>query len=99
MNLDTTAVRRFGGTGNQPGQFVDAAGIAVDRVGNMLVADAGNNRIQLFDVKRNFLGVVRMNTPLSRPSGLHFDIESLDPVIYVLNLKNSNMIKIELLKE
>ncbi|HEX8919056.1 MAG TPA: NHL repeat-containing protein [Chloroflexota bacterium] len=37
---------RWGGMGALPGQFVDAAGLAVDSRGTLYVADSGNNRIQ-----------------------------------------------------
>jgi DNA-binding beta-propeller fold protein YncE len=41
-------VQEWGGTGSAPGQFFSPTGIAVGAEGNVLVADAGNQRIQTF---------------------------------------------------
>jgi hypothetical protein len=40
----------IGGTGNGPGQFLRPHGMALDTKGNLYVADAGNQRIQKFEV-------------------------------------------------
>jgi sugar lactone lactonase YvrE len=40
----------IGGTGKEPGQFVRPHGMAVDSKGFLYVADAGNQRIQKFEV-------------------------------------------------
>merc|ERR1719295_1631048 len=57
MSLGSGTVRSFGQTGNKIGQFKDVAGIAADSEGNILVVDAGNHRIQVFNGKRQFLGL------------------------------------------
>ena len=44
----------WGQTGSGPGQFNRIRGIASDASGNIYVADAGNNRIQVFDGKGTF---------------------------------------------
>ena len=38
----------FGTKGNEPGQFGDPRGIAVDKYGVVYVSDFSNNRLQLF---------------------------------------------------
>lgn len=38
----------FGGKGNGPGRFRDPAGIAIDPLGHLYVADRGNDRVQKF---------------------------------------------------
>lgn len=43
-----TLLYEWGGTGSAPGQFSDPEGVAVDRLGNVFVADMYNNRIQKF---------------------------------------------------
>jgi DNA-binding beta-propeller fold protein YncE len=45
---DGEFVQEWGGTGSAPGLFIHPTGIAVDRDGAILVADAGNGRIQKF---------------------------------------------------
>lgn len=40
-------LRSFGNEGNEPGQFRRPRGIALDRVGNVLVCDQGNDRVQI----------------------------------------------------
>jgi len=40
----------IGGSGKEPGKFARAHGMAVDCKGHLYVADAGNQRIQTFDI-------------------------------------------------
>jgi DNA-binding beta-propeller fold protein YncE len=46
---DGNYVKSWGQTGSAQGQFNKIRGIAADASGNLYVADAGNNRIQVFD--------------------------------------------------
>ena len=41
--------------GNGPGEFLDPQGIAFDRAGHLWVCDRGNQRLQAFDAKGQFL--------------------------------------------
>lgn len=50
-----TFLFRFGSYGTADGQFDNPRGLVVDRSGNILVADTGNHRIQVFDSQGNFL--------------------------------------------
>ena len=50
----------FGGSGTGPGQFWDPAGLAVDDVGNMLVADSRNHRLQLIGQDRKWIRNVKV---------------------------------------
>ena len=47
-----------GGFGARNGQFVKPAGIAEDALGHLLVADSGNNRIQVLSGSGDWLGVI-----------------------------------------
>jgi sugar lactone lactonase YvrE len=48
-------VGKWGKDGSGNGQFVNAAGIAVDDAGNVYVADTDNNRVQVFSASGKFL--------------------------------------------
>ena len=43
----------IGTKGNGQGQFAQPNGIAIDRVGNIYVADAGNHRVLKLKLRRN----------------------------------------------
>ena len=47
VDLDNFDVKVFGGSGRHAGQFADAAGIAIDKSGNLVIADARNHRLQV----------------------------------------------------
>jgi len=62
-----------GGVGSEsaePGKFSDPHGIAIDSEGRILVADRGNNRIQIFDAEGNYLTQWKQ---FGKPSGLYID--------------------------
>jgi len=46
---------RFGGTGSKPGLFKNPSALDITDDGKVLVCDRGNNRIQVFDLKGNFI--------------------------------------------
>ena len=60
-------VRSWGSTGSAPGQFREIRGIALDSQGLVYVADAGNQRIQVFDGDGN---VKTQFTSVGTPSAL-----------------------------
>ncbi|HUR03737.1 MAG TPA: NHL repeat-containing protein, partial [Nonomuraea sp.] len=68
---------RTGGRGAGPGQFVDPRGIAVAPSGEILVADAGNHRIQRFTADGTFIASVggKGSQPgrFNEPSGIAVD--------------------------
>lgn len=59
----------FGSSGTGPGKFNDPAGLVVDDVGNMIVADSRNHRLQVFDREGRYVAVVQVDKPFNRPSG------------------------------
>ena len=48
-------LQRWGTDGFGPGQFDSPAGVAVDRAGNVYVADSNNNRVQKFSSTGRFI--------------------------------------------
>lgn len=65
-----------GGQGSGPGQFDEPLGLARDRAGDLLVADAGNGRIQRFSSSGNLTGSISAPAraaPSDRPTGVAVD--------------------------
>jgi hypothetical protein len=57
-------LKTWGQTGSGQGQFKGIRGIASDATGNIYVADAGNNRIQVFDGEGTFKSeITNIGTP------------------------------------
>uniref|UniRef100_A0A8C9WEE6 RING-type E3 ubiquitin transferase n=1 Tax=Scleropages formosus TaxID=113540 RepID=A0A8C9WEE6_SCLFO len=62
---------KFGSHGEGNGQFNAPTGVAVDSNGNIIVADWGNSRIQVFDSSGSFLSYINTSAdPLYGPQGL-----------------------------
>ncbi len=49
FDKDGHFIKSWGSRGSEPGQFNGIRGIVIDAQGNLYVADAGNQRIQVFD--------------------------------------------------
>ena len=65
-----------GGKGTGKGQFDSPTAMAVDRNGNILVADTGNGRIEKFSPKGNFLSSIGQRKwpwTISDPNGIAID--------------------------
>jgi len=58
FDLDGKLLLEFGEEGTEPGQFSYPNGVAVDKEGNIFVADSGNNRIQVFDSGGSYLRTI-----------------------------------------
>jgi hypothetical protein len=56
---DGVFVKSWGQKGTTPGQFADVDGIAVDAQGNVYAADAGNQRVQVFDNNGTFKSEIK----------------------------------------
>ncbi|XP_076056757.1 uncharacterized protein LOC143034506 isoform X2 [Oratosquilla oratoria] len=83
VNPDTgEVINSFGQFGKKDGYFHDPSGIACDKDGYIFVGDSRNHRIQVFDKMGVFLGVLKMNVVLNRPSGIHL---TPDGSLLVLN--------------
>ena len=57
---DDNRVKVFGGSGTGPGKFWDPAGLVVDDVGQCLVADSRNHRLQLIGQDRKWIRNVKV---------------------------------------
>lgn len=75
-------IRKLGTTGHKhelttPGDFAKPTGVAVDREGNLYVADTWNNRIEIFDADGSFVSTFGRagDGPgyFSRPKGVAID--------------------------
>jgi NHL repeat len=53
-DIDGKFIKTWGTTGSGPGQFNGPHSITFDRKGRLLVADRGNNRIEIFDQDGNY---------------------------------------------
>jgi hypothetical protein len=72
FSKDGTLIRQWGGSGTDPGQLQDPAGVCVGPDGLVYVAEFYNNRVQVFDAEGS---PVRMfgSAELSAPSGVALD--------------------------
>lgn len=62
---------KFGGVGTGAGQFHWPTGTRIDGGGNILIGDAKNNRIQLFDREANFVCVLDLEVGAPHVSDIH----------------------------
>jgi len=81
----TISVKVFGSTGSGLGQLSDPAGLVVDTVGNMIVADSKNHRLCLYDMEGKFICNLTLSPEARRPSGVVLDMENKE--LYVLTLQ------------
>ncbi|VDP47454.1 unnamed protein product, partial [Soboliphyme baturini] len=78
--------------GVTPSTFGCPAAIACDVFGNVLVADAGNCRVQIFDLTGKFLKIIQYPTKLkekvqSKSVILPVSMQTLNGVLYLLDLR------------
>ncbi len=48
-------IEKWGATGSADGELLRPAGIAVEKNGNVIVVDSGNNRLQVFSLEGKFI--------------------------------------------
>ena len=63
-------IKSWGTRGSGPGQFLTPHNIAIDKQGNLYVADRSNARIQVFDTDGKFLRIIKIDVPV--PPGVRF---------------------------
>jgi hypothetical protein len=98
FDKDGHFIKSWGSRGSDPGQFNGIHGIVIDAQGNLYVADAGNQRIQVFDGDGNVKAqITNVGVPsaLCITSGSHqylYSSNSNDPE----TLDNGEIYKLEL---
>ncbi|XP_041371012.1 uncharacterized protein LOC121384617 [Gigantopelta aegis] len=83
VNLDGNVLHTFGSFGHHAGCFNQPSGITVDSVGNWIVADSRNDRLQVFKSNGQFLCHMKLHAPILRPSDIHL---TANGHLYVVNL-------------
>ena len=73
----------FGKRGKEAREFRDPTDIIVDDVGNMIVVDSRNSRLQVFDDKTEYVGNVKPDITLARPCRIFMDKEARELFIGV----------------
>ena len=89
LAYDGSLLNQFGSSGRGNGQLSLGilGGLALDALGRLFVADAGNNRIQIFDQDGNYLDQWHQ---FSRPSGVYID---KNDIIYVADSESGSVNK------
>jgi len=70
-----------GSYGSDALQFRDPVGLVVDSDGTMMVVDSKNDRLQLVSKDYTICGLVKVDTPLSKPSGIFLDQDQGEIVV------------------
>lgn len=78
-------VKTFGDIGHKPGMLNEPSGLSATE-DYLFVGDSKNNRVQVFDLDGNFVSVVKMESPVVRPSGIYV---SPTNTLYVVNYLNA----------
>jgi tripartite motif-containing protein 71 len=88
-------IRKFGSTGSGDGELLRPAGLAVEKNGNLIVVDSGNNRLQVFTPEGKFVGKCggpgKNPGEFNQPWGITLDKDGL---IYVADWKNHRIQKL-----
>ena len=88
FNLDLDYIRSIGSYGRRSGKFDRPYGVQFDRVGNMYVAEWGNERVQVLNSRGHFIQMFGEDEKLSRPSGLHI----IDKYVYVSDYSGGRVV-------
>jgi len=88
-------ITKFGETGSGDGQLLRPAGLAVEKSGNLIVVDSGNDRLQVFSPDGKFVakcgGSGKNPGQFNQPWGVTLD---KDGNIYVADWKNHRIQKL-----
>ncbi|KAL8563392.1 hypothetical protein ACOMHN_063389 [Nucella lapillus] len=79
--------KTLGWRGKRYGELNEPAGVAADSMGNWVVADSKNHRVQVFSENGHFMAAVNfIGESIRRPSGIHL---TSDGLLYVINYLES----------
>jgi len=85
LDPNTINAKVFGSSGTGDGELSDPAGLVVDIVGNIIVADSKNHRLCVFSGDGKFMSNVSLSPDTRRPSGVVLD--KVKKELFVLNLQ------------
>ena len=89
---DGKLLKRWGGRGPDPGQFLRIRALAFDADDRLYVADACNNRVQVFDEDGNFISVIgRRGSALGELEYPYDVVVAPDETIYVCEYGNNRV--------
>ena len=93
--LDKEDAFMFGQRGKGPVEFRDPTDVFVDDVGNMIVVDSRNHRLQIISPHQDCIGVVKPDPPIARPSRIFVDSQSRE--LYVSNKLSKVVVKYKIM--
>jgi sugar lactone lactonase YvrE len=83
FSKDGKFIRSWGRLGSGPGEFKTPHALAYDSRGRLVVADRGNNRVQIFEPDGKFVAAW---SQFGRPSDVHIDAND---ILYVADAESS----------
>ena len=93
--LDKEDAFMFGQRGKGPVEFRDPTDVFVDDVGNMIVVDSRNHRLQIINPDQECIGVVKPDPPIARPSRIFVDSQAGE--LYVSNKLSKVVVKYKIM--
>ena len=86
---------KIGQRGRSLAEFRDPTGVLVDDVGNMIVVDSRNHRLQIIGVDQECAGFVKPDPPFARPTRIFVDPEQRE--LYVSNKLSKVVVKYKIM--
>ena len=93
--LESKEALMIGKRGKGPVEFRDPMDVFVDDIGNMIVVDSRNHRLQIISPHQECIGVVKPDPPIARPSKIFVDSQSRE--LYVSNKLSKVVVKYKIM--